>query len=461
MRKIPSKIEDSFEKIERQYPFRVVLKRINGKYYVYKERGIWLKEKAKTKTISEYLGRITEDGLYIKKAFSAKDDLENAKALIVEKGGEIIWHGKHEGALPEAPHVTATEVDLKLLMALSMNARMPGPRLARIAGISEQTVYSRVKSLEKRYGIRYLAETDMFKLGFLEYIVFVKFTNKYPEIEEMKRAASEEAKVQFAAVTKGDYDMIMYIFDESSGAAMDTMWRMRSQSPLKSYDATWWLSPISMNYGFMPFRDEFFERILKGRIWTRSEDSLRPLPGQLLQREFNVMRELNRNGVKEFSEIDRSNGMPQNTSRYTYYKLKEKTGIINRITMTMEKLPMRYLGVMLLKYENGEAYRNTRAELLKEVIIYGQLANKYAYEGDIGVPESIMLFMPVMEEKELDATVEDLNKKVSGIRTTTLLVTNVLVGNLCYRRFDNAYSRQYEILVEKFNTRQEKKENYD
>jgi len=341
-----------------------------------------------------------------------------------------------------------------------MNGRAHASAIAKKAGLSVSATEYRIERLEHRYGIRYLAELNTHKLGFIQYVLFVKFGDVHPGIEEARTAASEEPKVQFAALTKGDYDMVMYILDENSETAMDTMVRLRMRSPLKAYEARWWLSPISLNYGFVPLRDAFLEKVLKGRIWTRSQETPRPGPNQLMQREFDVIKALNSDGAKDFSEIDADSDLPPNTSRYTYLRLKDRMGRINRITITMDELPMKYLGIILLELKTGEA-AGTRAEFLNEIIEYGKYANKYAYEGDIGSPQGIVLFMPVMDDREADAALEDFGRKFKGIRPSMLLVTTALVGNLCYRRFDNAYSRQSEILMSEFKEPQEKKEQYD
>ena len=134
-----------FKELKSLYPFTLSLKKISGRYYVYKESGTWEKELKKHKTISEYLGRIDESGRYIKKRRSARIDLKEAKAIIEENGGEVIWHSNQPN--PDAPQTSESrlnlkETDLKILTALSMNARIPASRLAEICGISKQMAYS-------------------------------------------------------------------------------------------------------------------------------------------------------------------------------------------------------------------------------------------------------------------------------------------------------------------------------
>ncbi|MDE1824632.1 MAG: AsnC family transcriptional regulator, partial [Candidatus Micrarchaeota archaeon] len=203
MKQFPPKVLEVFENLKKKYPPRLDLKLIKGRYYVYKERGMWLKEKGKNKTISEYLGKITEDGLFVKKKLSANGDFENAKAIIAEHGGKIIWEEKKEqDIMAEEQHLTATAIDLKILTALSMNARIPIPKLAKMVGLNEQTAYSRIKSLEEKLGIKYILEIDIEKLGYIQYLVLIKFEEASLTAEELKKVIGDNPRIQFAAITK-------------------------------------------------------------------------------------------------------------------------------------------------------------------------------------------------------------------------------------------------------------------
>jgi hypothetical protein len=42
-----------------------------------------------------------------------------------------------------------------------------------------------------------------------------------------------------------------------------------------------------------------------------------------------------------------------------------------------------------------------------------------------------------------------LGEEIGGARIRTLIMTDVLVGSLCYRLFDNEHSSQWELLVER------------
>ena len=87
-------------------------------------------------------------------------------------------------------------IESALLTALSMNGRISFNFLSDLAGIEHQPVYRRVKILEKRYKIRYTAEIDVEMLGYLKFLIMVKFDKKIPTDEEIISAVASEPKVQ-------------------------------------------------------------------------------------------------------------------------------------------------------------------------------------------------------------------------------------------------------------------------
>ena len=445
---MPAKVVDEFERLKKDSSSRLVLKVINGKYYVYKEKGVWLRNLHKNKTLSEYLGRITDEGAFIKKALHARNDLESAKALVEQHGGEIIWHKKEaEESTNNAQNLSADVVDLSILMSLSMNSRMPVPRIAKLAGINEQTAYARIKSLERRFGIRYILEIDTAALGFTTYLILVKFDGGVPPVEEMKKAFSSEPRVQFAAITKGEYDVLAYLLDEDSVKAEDNLWKIMSETSLSRYNARWHMVPFGQVYSFVPLRQEFVDKILGQRQWHRRRFVvITPTQEDILKREYLLLTELNENAAMGFSEIDKKHGLGRGASRYTYQQLKTE-GIITRPTITMYGIPLKYLGIMSVETENPKKVSETKHNLLHNELVYGNMMNKYALIGNTSMPEGSVLFIPVMTDGELEAAAQYMESGVKGIAIKTMIVSTILTGSLCYRRFDNNYSRQHATLI--------------
>ena len=450
MKSLPKSISATFEKLQKEYlPYRIVLKKISNHYYVYKERGVWRKDIARTKIISEYLGKITEGGVYVKKALSAKDDLENAKALIELHGGEIIWHEKEEPSLDDTQNTTpdATETDLRLLTCLSMNARMSPSKMASLSKIKKEAVYFRIKTLEKGFGIKYIMELDVTKLGYMPYLILVKFEEDLPYFGKIKDAFYQEPLIQFAAKVNGNFDLVLYVLDTDADNVIDNIRNLIYKLELGSYDAKWNIIPIAKTYSFMPVRDEFIEKVVKTKEWKKTTSKSTPKQDELKHREFIILKELNSNSREDFSEIERKYELIKGSARYAYAKLKE-SGIIIRPTITMTKIQIKYLGMIIVTDINEDKIRKTRYKFLSDIIEYGPIINKYALFGNIGMPIGTVLFLPVIFEGDLENNAIRIRNELEGSIVKSMVITEILVGSLSYRRFDNEYSRQHRLLVE-------------
>ncbi len=455
MQTLPRNIVKALEDLKKRYPFYVTAKRINGRYYLYKEIGVWDKTEKKERIVSEYLGRITDDGNYIKKKLSAKDDIENAKALIASHGGEIIWHNPEENRdigpkqTPAVPSrkTPGSEENLKILTALSMNSRISMKRLSEIAGINESTAHYKVSALEKKFGIRYISEIDTEKLGFTTYLILVKFEEGLPTSKEAVEVLKKEPRIQFAAATKGDFDMVIYLLDENSRSAEDNLWKIMSEGGLENYKAKWNLVPFGQIGSVVPLREEFFTGVLQDKLPSRKPEKNTSNQINLRNREFLLLKELNTDAAVDFTEVDSKHGLVKGSSRYSYHKLKE-SGILIRTTITMENLPMRYLGMLIVETESPKEVKKTRHKLLLDELEYGYIASKYALMGNIGMPEGIMLFAPIVNEGDLDNFADHLKSEFKGTVVRTLIATEILVGSLCYRRPDMAHFKRYSYLVE-------------
>ncbi|MDE1869319.1 MAG: AsnC family transcriptional regulator [Candidatus Micrarchaeota archaeon] len=455
----PDAVRDSFRKVQASLKFKVYLKTINGKFYVYRQVSAWDRASRKVKVQSTYIGRIKDDGTYIRKEETSNDELENAKAIIFKHGGKVVMPEEQRAVAEELGFVSDT--DRKLLTCLSMNARASRKFIGSIAGLSASAAHYRIKHLEERFGIKYIPEIDTMKLGFLTYLVFVKFYNEKPTLEEIKSAMENEPRVQFVGATSGAYDLVVFILAEDNENIRTAVYTLRSNENLSRYDSRWEVTPFETSYGVLPLRDRFFD-VVKEKVWTRTKENPRPLKGSLTIREYDVLRELNLDGMCEFTKIDDKHKLDRGAAQYAYYKLKER-GVIKRVSITIEKLPLRYNAIVLLEVINSSGFLKTRDELRTNIISADgdYLTNKYSLVGNIGVPDGGMLIFPVIREITLQDIELQLKAKLNGTKISSLIISNVILGDLSYRSFDNRYSPQYEGLVKRNVIKQEKKQVYE
>ncbi|MDE1860402.1 MAG: hypothetical protein KGH72_01665 [Candidatus Micrarchaeota archaeon] len=504
---LPPRVKSAIERLREEQGIYIEAKyRKKSFYYLFSATSRFEKETKKRRKITRYIGRMDNDGRFIAARHHATDFMQylvnfmprpalreferlrerypdayvakveknrfyvysrqgnapqDRPVGIIQENGSINVPAGYEGEamLSNAMHVTGEEQ--MVLRGLSMNARMPFSRLGRLAGITEHLAYSRAKSLEKRFGMEYILELDVLKLGYAPFFVLIKFTGNVPSSTVISEALQNEPKIQFAATVKGDYDLIIYLVEDSSENVGDTVWRIRSSSQLRSYDAVWYISPFDQTYGLIPLRQEFFEKLLKLKEKKRGvEASKQERPGLLLSREIAVLAALNSNSKEEFSSIDKKTGYGRGASQYTYYRLQER-GIIQRCTITMKHLPIRYISIILIDFTNVAEYASTRRGLLTELIQNRGVINKYCLIGDFGTPNGGLLVMPILGETDLDDTMDHISTNLKGIKASTLVVTDTIIGSLCYRIFDDMYSKQYARLEEAKLVEPKAKVGYD
>lgn len=283
---IPLGIKTAYERLRVQYPFYISLNRLNGKYYVYKQSSKYNSETKDYKTVSEYLGRITEGGVFIKKGFRSNMSLEQANEIIKLNGGQVIMPGV--SSIPESRREAAAsqedeldEDDKKILTALSMNGRIEIPYMKKIMGIKSNNIRYRIERLEKKYGIKYLAVLEPEILGYKEHVAFIKFKDKMPKVEEIRTTLEKNPYVQFAILTNGKYDLFIYFLTEKSYLKdylkeADIMYSIK-MTLFPDYDIeTFNMSHFYRTYGYIPLRDLFFEKVLKKNVWHRTKINPQP-----------------------------------------------------------------------------------------------------------------------------------------------------------------------------------------
>ncbi len=356
-----------------------------------------------------------------------------------------------------------TKTEEKLLTVLSMNGRSPAKLVGKLCGTTSQKAYRKIKTLEQKYGIDYIAELNLETLGYLKFLILVKFIKDQPESVSLKKSMEGEPNIQYGAILRGgDYDIMLYVLAENNTDISLICSRLRRNTILANYPAEWYVTPFYEHYGFMPIRDEFIDT-LKGRIVNKNRPELnknvKDKKKQILQREFAVLRELNNNGSADLLDIDKKYNFDTGRTQYAYYKLME-SGLLKRVTISLQHLSIKYIAAIFVKVTDQKLYYETRDSLLKDIIYRsGTPIDRYALAGDITTPFGVMMLMPIFDEADLDNAVHVLGN-AKGTTIKTAIITNNLLGKLCYRKFDNAYSEQAMNLERDFRIKTQPKIDY-
>ncbi len=314
----------------------------------------------------------------------------------------------------------------RLLRELSQNSRQSFSELGRKLGVSGATVARRVKALEGEYGLKYVVEADKEALGLTaSYIVTAKLS-RLPPAAELRRIFKKHPEAQYAAITKGDFDLFAYA--TSSKHEHMSRWANWVRQELNEWLEEWSASNVIGNwFGFFPLRDELLEDVPVGE----------PKKSLLLL--------LNRNARAPLKELAEELGLSMST---TQYHLKQLVGsrYVKRFTMVMTRPPANVHYIIMWKYamlpdymEYGVRARKTllSAERKNELASLVLAANTMGMTDDV----VIKMFDSIRDAQEFDERIgKSFGPVVVGHRSA--FIVEDIVGNLPARNLD--VKREYQ-----------------
>ncbi len=449
-KRLPDSIEKTVQRIRREYGHYVQAKFMHGKYRLFEATSIYDPEKKKPKKVTRYLGWLTEDGVMIParhndlktKIFNKlEEDTEKKIKELEESLKEAEKRNYEEGIRKK----NTEKHERDILRALSMNARITVPELAKVTGLGNTAVNYHLRNLERKYDIKYILELDIEKFGYINYIAFVKFKDKRPTYEEMKKQLEAIPYVQVAMTTKGTYDMVIFLVVKSINKARFDLYNIVG-SVFANYDIEWNMIPAYNTFGFIPLRDKFFD-VLKEKVWTRTKERPRPAHDEITDMEYNVLKAMNNNATADFVSIDKEIGADNGRSNYAYHQLTRKE-VIKRATVSMVDPHSKFNLLLLLNVENSENFSKTGKNLLMEIIKENNICDKYSFACDVTSPYGEFLVTQVL--KESTVAPEQLIQVINGAKIDALIVIDILIGHLNHRLFDKVQTSQYELLISEY-----------
>ena len=67
---------------------------------------------------------------------------------------------------------------------------------------------------------------------------------------------------------------------------------------------------------------------------------------------------------------------------------------------------------------------------------------------------------PVLKDEDMQNIEIELSETVKGVKFDSLIIESAIVGDICYRKFDNLYSDQYLSLVKRKSIQPQKRTLY-
>ncbi len=445
----PEKIIETVKRLKRERKHNVEIIETRGIYYLYELDYVIDSKTKKKRRVTFYLGRILENGTVLKPRHKLKynnvDSLDE-KVVLQDRANKLL----EEITNPRKD-------DLEILKMLSNDGKVSMSDIAKRLGKTVSTVKYRIAKLEERYAIRYTIEISPRPFGLFRYYVLVKFISKKPDFAALKIILESYPQIQLVAITRGDYDLFMYLFEENTGKLEDLLYEIRSVKILSEIGSEWVVSYVTYSYGYIPMRDKFFEN-LKSRIWHRTKEEPRRKEGQLLLSEWAVLYELNSNAKTSFIDIDKKYGLNIGSSGYTYnnllYDQNTDKGLIERTTIAMENLPIKYDAIFIVKQIYIGNFNKIRGRFLIHMIKEtSRPINRYTLIGDIGAPRGLIFISPVYRDGSIETSGETLLNAFNNSAEieSSLIIDMVLVGSLGYRNLPEEKTYQYKYLTEKFD----------
>ncbi|MEM4066877.1 MAG: hypothetical protein QXV17_08455 [Candidatus Micrarchaeaceae archaeon] len=361
--------------------------------------------------------------------------------------------------MPKSPMLTKDEVEklkLRMLRALSINARLTFSELGKKVGVGKYVAYKYFHEMVEEYGIKFVPEInveniwkyELVKLmahestktgireniidkfpdviGFEEYVIFVKFISGKPEDEEILKAIGDSYIPQFVAKLIGDYDLVVYAiarnFEEIN------KYIVRTFSNLKKTYVTINTVRITRTFGFFPLRNELIEKFNISETYRK------------------VLLYLNQDGRREFADIARLVKIKPEGITYTLDRL-EKTGMLERISYYETKPKNVVTSIITMKITNWPLFFEARDKWFLDITkVIEEKHVEYSFMCDIQSPNGGLIFANFETTTAADNFLNSLNKVLKGVELSHMLITKVLIGALGIRNFDMRYSLQYQIL---------------
>ena len=338
-----------------------------------------------------------------------------------------------------------------------MNARLPYSKVGKLIGLERTASTYQVEKVIKKYNVKPILEWYTTSIGFFHYIIFIKFLDKTSiDTKKLTEELKSYPEIQLAAMTVGKYDMFLYL--RSLGISDPNSIISNAYLFLKDYNAKVVISEFDQAFGFIPLRDEFFEK-LKSSVWVKDKNHPRPDSNQFTSNEFEFLRELNKNPTENFVSIDKKLGFDLGTSRFLYNKLLKKN-IIYRSTISILNSNIKQIAIISAKLYNVRLFNKNRETSLHKILEKDGLIDNYSFIGDYYTERAGLFVKPLINNENLEEVLTELKESYVKTKFDILIITEILFGEFVFRRFDITYSDAYKILVKEYNLKQEKKIDY-
>lgn len=229
--------------------------------------------------------------------------------------------------------------DKRILFELEQNSRQSLTKLSKKVGLKKETVFHRMKALEKRGIIKsYLTEVDIYKIGYQFYPILLKLQNTTPRIEkEILNYLRNNPYVAWLTKCEGAWDINLTLITSGNLELNSFM-----KEFMEKYSNYLYAKQVFITTEIHYFKKGFWLNRKSGQtITTQGESKIK-----LGDEELRLLRILSTGARKSLVDI----GLKLKTNpKNIAYKIKnlEKKGVIqgSRILVDFSKIGYKFYKV--------------------------------------------------------------------------------------------------------------------
>ena len=161
------------------------------------------------------------------------------------------------------------------------------------------------------------------------------------------------------------------------------------------------------------------------------------------------------------SSLPRASSSVLSEAAYEDLMNEEGKNAILRPTLLANSINKRYDGIILTVINNDTKFIESRDNHRKYIINEpNKFISRFSYICDIETPDGIFYMFPVLSDGDMQNIERELSSTVKGVKFDSLIVERAIIGDACYRKFDNLYSDQYLSLVKRKSIQPQKRTLY-
>lgn len=318
-----------------------------------------------------------------------------------------------------------------IMKAISENSRISVSELAKEAKCSRNTALSNLKALEEEFGLLYTLDFRKDLLGLTQNHVILAKLGKKPNLRRIHETFKDDERIQFVALTEGDFELLFIVFASSGEEYMK--WETNISMKLAEYGPA--IEPsqlVTWHIGFIPMLQDSLEKIDFGRFGLDDLDK-------------RILLILNANSRANYSEISSALNISHDKARYRFEKIVE-AGIVEKFTAVITKHYVDDARAFFVKYKFTEGM-DSRMKKVREYIMQEEekfmILNRFHIVAPVSGSYRTFILTSLEDFRDFKKTYEDIFK-VDEPHILSARVEKVVKGNMPIRNLD--FKKNYKII---------------